>query len=728
MANWQPFIVQVPGKDALEPVRNVLETLVLFLDVLKAILDTIKIFLVDFGNPIKALVESLIRLIEELLLSLKVSGVYAYYDVPDPSSDPNFNRYSGGFQAFTERFKSSLFDAQDFNRPQPRTGSTQSGFVLLVVDASSPYALLNRVKQLLRFFGREFVSPRYEPPVNFKAIPVGAKGDPIFAVAKVFSEGPIEAIQLQWSLPSSMETPDPGFSDVVTRMAKEFVPPNFLIERSTINPASQKIDVSKLNDSATAGIVQISQESPLSVGTSRKPAMRTTLLRDEYGDSVVKFQKYTVLDQLSITSLLGQLGKFRYIDTDVTPNTTYYYRIRAFSGDLKVSGDHVVFPSQDQLAFSIESSSKVLKWPAVSTNESVVMGKPSGIMAATVPLPMDPAVFDVVQALLKLFEVAFSLDFHLELDPQATFEADGKPSGGTSPIQVGRGSLMNLASPLAMFEAYLTVGTLSRLKTINEAFQPDPITGAYPELPWENSSVQKQAARLANAVAAALLQSGAEALNGFRNIMQGPLPAGSVSLGGTLTGVTNLEGLVKGFTTVSDNPSTELKAAETFVKGYYDSVLRLNVLAAVQYVKTYSLGGTPVDWTSVVPLRDIIPWSGQMIYDLLAKINGLLDAFNGTMSEINAFIELLERKIDTLERFIQFLLNILDFIESLEMGAYVLSVPELNGPAQSWVSAVDTAGGTKPPSGPGGYSAGIALGYVAPDITAFKTAFSIIFG
>ena len=62
------------------------------------------------------------------------------------------------------------------------------------------------------------------------------------------------------------------------------------------------------------------------------------------------------------------------------------------------------------------------------------------------------------------------------------------------------------------------------------------------------------------------------------------------------------------------------------------------------------------------------------------------------------------------------------------MGVYVLSVPELNGTAQSWVSAIDTAGGTKPPSGPGGYSAGIALGYVAPDIAAFKTAFSIIFG
>jgi hypothetical protein len=728
VANWHPFIVQVPGKDLLEPVRNVLETLVIFLDVLKAILDTVKVFLVDFGNPIKALVEALIKLIEELFLSLKTSGVYAYFDVPDPTSDPNFNKYSGGFKAFTERFKGSLFDAQDFNRPQPRQGSTQSGFVILLVDASSPYALLARIKQLLRFFGREFTSPRYEPPVNFKALPVGTKGDPIFAVPKIFTDGPIKAVQLQWSLPTSMGTPDPGFTDLVTRAAAEFVPPNFLIERSTINPASKKIDISELSDPSSTGIVQITQESPLSVGTSRKPAMRTTLLRDEYGDSVVKFQKYTVIDQLSVTGLMGQLGKFRYIDTDVTPNTTYYYRVRAFSGDLKVSGDQLAFPTQDQLTFSIESAAKVMKWPSTVASESVVMGKASGIMPATVPFSINPATFDVIGDLVKLFETAFSLDFHLELDPKSLFDSNGIPYGGTSPIQIGRGSLMNLASSLAMFESLRTVGDLSRAPTINEAFQPDPITDLYPERPWENSSVQKQAARLANAVASSLLQAGGEALNGFRSIMQNSLPAGPISTGGTLSGANTLEAVVKGFTTVSDVPSENLKASETFVKGYYDASLRLNVLAGIQYIKTYSLGGIPVDWISVVPLRDIVPWSGQLIYDLLAKINALLDAFNGTMAELTAFIDLLERKIATLERFLEFLINILNFIESLDMGAYVLSVPELNGTANSWVQAIDTAGGTKPPSGPGGYSAGVALGYVAPDITAFKTAFSLIFG
>jgi hypothetical protein len=71
MADWQKFSLQVPGKDYLEKVRGVLETLLVYLEVLKAILETIKAFLIDFGNPIKALVEALIKLIKQMFEALK---------------------------------------------------------------------------------------------------------------------------------------------------------------------------------------------------------------------------------------------------------------------------------------------------------------------------------------------------------------------------------------------------------------------------------------------------------------------------------------------------------------------------------------------------------------------------------------------------------------------------------------------------------------------------------
>jgi len=711
MANWKSFDIQVPGKNLLQPVDSALETLLVFLDVLKAILDTIKVFLIDFGNPVVALVQALIQLIESLFTSLKQSGVFAYFDVPDPTSDPNFDHYSGGFPAFTTRFKASLFDAKDFNRPQPQIGSDSSGFVLLVVDAESPYALLARIKQLMRFFGREFTSPRFEPPVNLKASLVGSNGDPILKVASIFAGSAVSGIELQWTLASSVETPNPGFTDLVTKVAEEAIPPNYLIERSVVNPASKKIDVSDMATATASGQVTFNRVTYTNIGNSSQPVMRRGPLLDEYRDPVIKFRTYRVLSNTSITAILGDLGTFRYIDHDVTPGTTYYYRVRAYSGSLALAGDQVAWPIS-----AIDSTYPVLYWPSSVPNESVIVGKSSGVVSATMPIGI-PANFDVVGDLRALFQTAFSLDFQLQAD-----------KGSTAPTQIGRGSLSAMAASMAVYQAFTVVGELLSAATVVLGFSPDPITGLSPVLPWQVTALRRESARLADAVASALLQAGPEALNGFRSIMQGPLPAGAVSTGFNLRGVTSLEGLVKGFTILDAQGNADSNGAQTFAAGYSDAGVRSNVLAGIQFVKVYSLGGTGADWISVEPLRDIIPWAGQLIYDLMDKIQALLDAFGGVMTEIKTFIDLIERKIAALERFIEFLINILNTIANLQLGAYVLSVPSLTGGSQSWVSAIDSAGGTIPPSGPGGYSSGVGLAYVATDITAFKNAFSIIFG
>ncbi len=730
MAEWKSFEIQVPGKDLLEPVREVLETLLIFLDVLKAILDTIKTFLIDFGNPIRALVEALIQLIEELFLSLKVSGIFAYFDVPNPLEDPNFAQNLGGYQSFVERFKASLFDSKDFNRPQPRTGSTQSGFVLIMVDASSPYALISRIKQLLRFFGKEFTSPQYAAPENVRAIPVGEDGDPILAVAEVFSKGPIQAIQLQWTLPTTVETPDPGFSDVVTRMAAEFIPASYLIERSTVNPAVQKIDIADLGAADAVGLVEYDQETVFEL----RPGERTTtrsVLYDEQGEPVIKFQKYTLISGTDVTNLLGQLGRFRYIDSDVEFDKTYYYRVRAFSGTLTTSGNQINFPTTvEQLKYTPGVDDRVMRWRGPSGEDAPVMGKPSGIVSATIP--KDLGDFDVIETLKRLFQAAFSLDFHLAYDEGSVeFDSNGLPISGTSPSQVGRNSLTNLAGPLAAFQSFPIVNMLASGETVNESFSPDPITGEPPQMPWQSYAVRKQSARLADIVTSAMLEAGSDAPTGFRDIMRGSYPRGIPDVPSVINvlGVNStLEGLVYLLTKVDAEGNVDTDSAVRYEDSYSNALVRANILVAIQYLKSFTLGGVPPNWISVVPLRDIIPWSGQMIYDLLDKIQALLDAFSGVMDEIRNFIALLERKIDALERFLQFLLDILNFIESLQVGAYVLSVPSTSGTVHDWANIVDSAGGTKPPLNAGGYSAGVALAYVAPDISAFQTAFGIIFG
>ena len=722
MANpdWESLSIQLPGQDLLEGARNIMETLMVFLEVLKTILETVKIFLVDFGNPIKALVEILIGQILALFESLRRSGIYGWFDVPNPLVDPNFNRHVGGFEAFTTRLKASLYDSRDPNRPQPIAGLSQGGFTIIVADAESAIGLVRLMSTLLEFLGKEFVTPQYQVPPDFKVLPLGGSGDPILSVAKLFEEQP-SSIVVEWSSPQTSVAGDPGFSDLVNTVG--FIPPRFLIEKSEVNPAIGEVDVSELSDADAAGTVVAT--IPTKFEARGKPGQvisRKVRLTDSYGNPVVKFQKYIVIDSSTNTStfLLGQLGTFRYIDEDVEVGKTYYYRVRAYSGELDVSGETLTFPEPST---NVIDSNPFIEWPG----DALVMGKASPI--APIRIPEYPPDFDVIEVLKRLFQVAFSLNFHLPIPEGAQFNSDGTPIEPTAVnSDIGKGSLTQLAGPLTSFEAIPLVGdAVAGITDVTAAFQRDPATGLLPEMPWNNTQVRRNSTRLANIVASAMLE--ANNAVAFKSLMEGAYPAGTPNVDGLTS--TNLEDLVLEITVVQD-PETEGQSAVQDAGVLYGNVwadpqVRLNVLAAVNFCRAFTLGGNPPDWIQVAFLRDIVPWSGQLLYDLLAKMQALLDAYAGVADELNAFIDLIIRKIDTLEQFLQYLTSILDFIASLSLGFYILSVPSTGGDINEWVSLIDNAGGSPPPSGPGGYTGGVALAYVAPDVSPFAEAFGLIF-
>lgn len=719
--NWESLSIEIPGKDLLEGARNILETLMVFLEVLKAILETVKVFLVDFGNPIKALVEALIQLILALFKSLQQTGIYGWFDVPNPLVDPNFNRHVGGFPAFTTRFKAGLYDPRDPNRPQPISGLSKGGFTIIVADAESPLALLKLIQVLLRFFGKEFLTPQYPAPANFKVLPVGAKGDPILALARLFAEQP-KSVVVEWSLPPATSPGDPGFSDLIQAFSTNFIPPKFLVEKSEVNPAVGEVDIADIGNASAAG--QVVATLPTNFELRGKPGVtvnRKVRLVDEYQDPFIKFQKYIVIDSSTATStfLLGQLGTFRYIDSDVELNKTYYYRVRAFSGDLNITGTTVNFTSR----LNVIDTTPYVEWPGAGVSSLPVMGKASPI--APIRIPTYPAKFDVIETLKRLFQTAFSLNFHLPLpiDPDTKKPPDPIPND-----EIGQGALTTLAGPLTSFKAVPLVGdTVSSVTDVTAQFQPSPVTGKLPVLPWNESAVQRNASRLATIVAGAMLE--ANTAVAFQALMQGPYPKGTPNVP-KLT-ATTLEQMVFQITKVQDpnlaGQGGVQDAGVLYSKVFTDVTVRNNVIAAVEFCKAFTLGGAPPDWIQVSFLRDIIPWSGQLLYDLLAKMQALLDAYAGVIDELKAFIDLIERKIDTLERFLEYLISILDFIESLSLGFFILSVPETGGDVSEWASLIDNAGGTKPPSGPGGYTGGVAFAYVAPDVSAFATAFGLVF-
>lgn len=738
---WKSFQIKIPGKDVLSSVRNALETLLVFLEIVKAILETIKVFLVDFGNPIKALVEAVLRLLNQLFELLKRTGLYAYYDVPDLPADPEMWAFQGGYAAFVNRFKGSVLDTRDPNRPQPVSGATKSGFILFVVDAGNSVQLLALMKQLLRFFGKDFIAPQYAAPANFKVLPIGDKQDPILAVAKVFASQP-KAVALEWSATTSMQPRDPGFTDLVTRLGTELYPPKFLIERSEV-PVNQELASTDVNTLGKAGTVFHTYDSDFELrGKPGRRIKRKVKMTDEYGDPFIKFQTYAVvsLTDTPTAFFLGQLGKFRFIDTNVEFGKTYFYRVRAFSGDLVVDTKGqipFVLPGTKPSDKDKVSNTFLIRWPGKDPKFPPTMGRAS--QTARIHLTKIPPNFDVVEDLRRLFQTAFSLNFHLQPGPEDKFDADGNPVGATLKSAVGKGSLSRQASQLAAFVGVPLIG-----KGVSEVGAPgeekndyaaDPITGKLPELPWQKGRVRRQSARLASTVASAFLENGSAVIEQFRAIMQtAPLPKGTVSVTG-LTGADTIEKIVLKLTEVTDNEAvgaTAAQAAATLYGDVYaDVAFRKNILHAIQFVTSFTLGGTPPDWVKIAILRDVIPWSGQFLYDMMAKIQALVDAFKGTTEEIKDFIALLVRKIDAMERFIEYLISMLDYIEGLAIGAYVLAVPGTGGGVQDWFNLIDTAGGTKPSSGPNGYSGGVALAYVYPNVSplgdAIKAAWEAIF-
>ena len=136
----------------------------------------------------------------------------------------------------------------------------------------------------------------------------------------------LKGLAIEWSLATNQQPPDPGFNDLVATVGSEFIPQRWLIE--------------KTGREGGPDTVVVNEETRFE-DKKGKPISRKRRVRDESGDYFRNFEKYYVLDPSTngVSFFLGQLGTFRYIDTDVTKDKTYYYRVRAFSGPLDVADD-----------------------------------------------------------------------------------------------------------------------------------------------------------------------------------------------------------------------------------------------------------------------------------------------------------------------------------------------------------------------------------------------------
>jgi hypothetical protein len=779
MATWEGFQIQIPAQGLLRDLEQILETLLVFMEIVKSILEVVKVFLLLFANPLILLLEALMALIMDLYHMLMQTGVYAYFDLPDLAHDPNFKSFAGGSAAFKARFKGSLLDLKDSHRPQP-TALLQGGFVLMVIDADGPLILIQIIKAIIAFFRNpsKIVEPQYPAPVHLKAVPIDKAGSPILDIENLLSNQS-KSLAIEWQLPGIVPSASAGFTGLTAMVIQNFRVPNWLIEIGTApptqpivitpDPVTQIWSNSAMYDSTTCGrVVQnvpTLHTDPRNIG-GKSPTTQVPLL-DDHHDPVVKFSFYTIVD--GFTALLADLGgTVRFVWDNIPLDTVYYIRVRAFFGTLSVNefGSDgfctLNWPLQLITDGQTKSAFTYLKWPSASATD-ISIGKPSTMIRAQLASVPD---FDVMGDLRALFGAAFALNFHVSLPAsqpetgpvgtvlvdshgnviyQPQFDSGGNPIPPLTSANIGYGSLQGLSGSVStIYPVAAQVAPYYPTNPVPASFFAADASGHTYQWPWQDPIVQAQANKLAIKFGNILLEQGKTQISAFKQVMRGPLSAGAVP------GYSSLEQLVLSVTAtvapdVSTPPGTSpsvaaaYEAAQAYLnttvpqqtaQAYMDifscAVARRNVLAGINYLKSLGFQGVPNDWLSM-SIMDLIPWSGQILRQLIGVVQGLIDAFKALIQEIIDYINLIERKINALEIFIEYLISILNFLLSLNVGFYLLFEPKISGDVTAWFNAIDSTAGTPPMSGPDGYTAGICLAYLLPDVSAIADAFGLIF-
>ncbi len=153
------------------PIDSIFQTINVTLDLLQEILTFVKTFLIDFTQPIKIIIDTIIAQLKALLLDLKQMGVYYTSDADLISTikTSGLEKFSRGYSAFETRMVNKLSNVNDPSRPNfTNATSTLSLFVVTTIDLGGFVGAINTVMKLIELFTGK-VQPSPDPdPINIK--------------------------------------------------------------------------------------------------------------------------------------------------------------------------------------------------------------------------------------------------------------------------------------------------------------------------------------------------------------------------------------------------------------------------------------------------------------------------------------------------------------------------------------------------------------------------------
>jgi hypothetical protein len=209
--------VLAPVNAVIASIDSVLSFLIALLNVVQFILNIVKAFLIGLLNPIRAIIEAIIKEVRQIISDLRQAGLYIADDLQFFEVEPvnKTQDLKGGYSEYERRMLTRLLNRTDPTRPDLSSSATVVA-LFAYISSGDVFALMELLQRIAQFFGkRENLPSAPFPAPTTPTTSMGTFGLPVvrFKQPSKLTVAP-DAINVSWAMPSvgtPFSNPPKGF-------------------------------------------------------------------------------------------------------------------------------------------------------------------------------------------------------------------------------------------------------------------------------------------------------------------------------------------------------------------------------------------------------------------------------------------------------------------------------------------------------------------------------------
>lgn len=750
MSDWASVSLSFDPVSGLKPpIQSALQVLEVTEAILEALLDLVKVFILDVTNPAYAIVSLLIASVRTIIEQLKASGFSVLLVHPDFSRQDMsavFQSVSGPYSVFESKVVSKFHDTSDVFRPTYPAGSAVA-MLVFYTSAETPGDLMAQLTALLNFIKHPKLLPGLPAPTDLKVRPALKSDDPTAIarnVVKSFSRlwgGSYEkALVLEWRMPSApVASSTPNFINQFSTFLNSYRQPSFIVERSA-SPTGEAVVVELRTQTTGKAVDALMDKYSFPLPSNRVE------LREESGNVYRNFADA----RFDVSGVrLGEgfaTGTYRFVDDDpmLVAGQTYYYRIRAYFGKPSAWMKAGLFVSdlgggrtydQNALQSAADSMGKDKALVKTTGNQKVLnygqgvtMGQPSAVVRGFVPKSLsDLGDFNPYEAVYQAIQAGILLNF--EFPPASPddlpFRASQKTGWGSLSAVGGQiGLLKTQASSSQELVRNVFFKTACRrvANSVLSSVQTSPRLVDLLLQKWRQGGVQETVVQVLGPD------------DGTSDILTVRVPEVNwpfIGISGTGSPSDQMkidEYLSKEDDYKDGDPLTGPYPLRPYkIKGeshFVDEESRAGLSDFLAMCLSSGQSASYLSWYTVT-LSDLFPSFIPFIFDFDQFLKSLLKAVDSTVKEIESVIQQVLQKIRQLEAIIQAIDDLLDLL-NITVRLSILGVSSTSGSAESLASAM-IASTAKPQGPPFGLHSGLVMTFGGPGLGSIAAFNAITF-